>query len=682
MTLTRVEQLELASLQERYRDYLNKDWLTPSERQSYDAVKARMEDLTRRQGDTSPPTPTPSTPPPSTPPPLPASTPFRQASGRGDGHVPDSMLNEPPVTGVTKYLPLTGNTTYDTTIKQVDAALDHINNEAFRLNPDEVWHYDGARLGGTHGNTTIRGLSESSDKFLNLEVEMGKQFAGMSAMWDSTASQMWTNRMREAYRPVLKVASDGTSENGAVNASYSNLVGASNGIQNTFLAFHEAIRSSRDAIESLYGVDEHGRRYLDTTRSLRLDPSVVGKAQQELHDLEASSAKLKTSLDDWNIPTRNFDGQPSTGTSPSGGTGGVTPFSLDSPSTSPGGGAGLPGGAGAGAPGLGMPGGMPGGMPMGMPGGVPGMMPGQMPFLPADTGEAPGDTHLSADTGGDGGSALKDAPDHKPDVKPASAGPDSSAAMHGASAAAIPRPGDPVRPGALGADGKLLDKDGDGKMDADAVAATKENMDRNGDGLPDGLVVTVDTAERSVDVELKDPRIAEMMQRLSTGTAENPVTILDAAAQTDLEMSDYGTKIDTLAMQPGDVVTGTDTGMYMGKGMVLTESGLIKPLTDVMDFDTSRPEVFRMSLPDLPSSGEVLPPAVEVSDTVPVTEPSATNTTPVHDVTPAPAPPVPPVETATTASVHHAAPPVDASATTSSADDLPEEVPYQGYPMG
>src|SRR5699024_11800123 len=59
-----------------------------------------------------------------------------------------------------------------------------------------------------------------------------------------------------------------------------------------------------------------------------------------------------------------------------------------------------------------------------------------------------------------------------------------------------PAQGAPVRPGQLGADMRPLDKDGDGKMDPDAVPATKEALlDENGDPKEVDTAVIVDGEE-------------------------------------------------------------------------------------------------------------------------------------------------------------------------------------------
>lgn len=679
MGLTHSEQLELESLQTRFREYMSKDWLTDSERQGYDRVMSRMDELNRRSGN-----PLPNNPPYDPPPPPPNPLISPTSHGRGHDFPPSESINkEPPVPGQTEFLPLTGNATYDATIKDVDAALSKINRSAFNLHTDDLWHYDGAQLGGVTGPSNISNLNSAVAKTAAVHVHAGEAFSDITRTMESVPSGTWTDRMREMYRPFMKVAGDGAAPGGLLDVSRTRLISAGEGPPATFAAFHTAITASRDAIEELYGTDEFGNRYLDTTRSLHLDSSVVDDARNSLHELDHLNSTLKTSLDGWNIPTVSGTGSTSGGEAAGGYSdgGGFPPSDTTMSGTSA-------------SPSAQIPGGMPGG---GMPGGMPQMpqMPSPASFVPPGAFDNimhppnPEETQLSADSSGDGGSALKsDDGIPKTDVKPADKSDASSAGMHGMSAAAIPRPGDPVRPGALGADGKPLDKDGDGLMDDDAIAATKENMDRDGDGHPDVIPITVDTPDRSVDVELKDPRVAEMIQRLSGGTEGDPVKVLDAAAQTGLDLPDYGERIDTLAIQPGDVVTGTDTGMYLGKGMVLTESGSIRDLASVMDFAKSDPGVYRMVLPDLPSSGEVLPPTeaatILTSDTTSHVETPMSYSAPVSEAS------VPHTEHAANSvpvqNTSYAESPVTSTASPTAMPmkgvDGIEEVPFEGYELG
>lgn len=702
MALTADERLEMASLEDQISGYMKKDWLSPSEREAYDSLASRLGDLQRRD---SPSDPTQMALPPTNnvAPSLPDG--FPPAPNLGVPVVPASnetsniaepdpsipVSQAPPVEGHTKYLPLTGNDTYDTTIKQVDAALDKINDAAFKLNPQDLWHHDGAQLGGPAGPSTISNLQPATDAMKGVTSDTADKFNAISGMWDKHGNQNAIARIRELYKPMMQAASEGVGEGGPAVESRNMLDQSGNGVRGVFDSFHGAIAASRDAIEGLYGYDENGNRYLDTSRTLNLDPSIVSDAQAKIVGLQESTDRLGKSLDSWNIPTRvSGDDQhaqtPPSDTSspgtPNYGGGAVPGTNISSPhSTSPD--AGIP------------PAGLPGGIPSAMPGGgMPGMpqMPGapQMPGVPSIPDipheTPPGTTELSADENvpKDGTSALHEGGgDHKPSAKPVT--DQSSAAVHTANMAAIPRPGDPVRPGALGADGQPLDKDGDGKMDADALAATKENMDRNGDGMPDQFQITLDADGRSIDVAMNDPRLAEMMTRMASASEDSPLSVLDAAKESGLDLSDYGEKVDTLSIRPGDVVTGTATGFYAGNGLVLTEDGHLKGLQEVMDFDRSNPAVHRLALPELPSDSEVVPHV----DPETLPQGSDTGQTPVP---PEPAP-VPHDTPAPTTNAPHAqptpasaapAPPPKAAPTSSSPSNtgLPEEVAFEGQALG
>lgn len=688
MPLTPDEATEMSSLESQISGYMSKDWLSPEQRASYDSIRSRLDDLQRRASTPQPaPAEQPAPHAPSSPQP-PADFPAAPNLGTpviptGDDHTavpPDlskPVSQAPPVAGQTKYLPLTGNAGYDNTIKQVDAALDKINDTAFKVNPSDLWHHDGAQLGGPNGPSTISALEPVTNGMKDLTSDTADKFNTIASMWDKHGNQNAIARIRDLYKPMMQAASDGVGTGGPATDARNALDQSGNGIRGVFDSFHGAIRSSRDAIDGLYGTDEHGNRYLDTTRSLNLDPSIVSDAQSKLHNLQDTTTKLGTSLDSWNIPTRvTADSAPAM---PSGGD---TSGDVGAPSGGGGGDGGASGGGDAAPAGdahaaapaqpAAQPAAAPppgGGMPA-MPSGMPSMP--SMPSIPMG-GEHPpaGDTHLSSDDDvpKDGTSALHDGGDAK--VKPAV--DQSSAAVHASDMAMIPHPGDHVRPGALGADGKPLDKDGDGKMDADAIAPTKENMDRDGDGLPDQFQIPLSADGRTIDVTMTDPRLAEMMTRMAGASDDKPMSILDAAKASGLDLHDYGEKIDTLAIQPGDVVTGTDTGLYAGNGLVLTQDGHLKGLEQVMDFNKSDPAVHRLALPDLPSDSEVVPPTHHDAPAAPVT----------HDA-PAPAPaPAPPVHAAAPPPPAPAPAPAPSPATApSGGSGLPQEVAFEGHALG
>lgn len=695
MTLTQTEQAEKIALEGQLDNLMQKDWLSPSERAEYDRISDRLSHLENRD-DSAPqqfndhpqavaPEPTPHLP---ADPGLSYPAPFTAApvDHRTGDVTPDltqPIENAPPVAGQTEFLPLTGNQGYDDTIKAMDKALQTVNNTAFQLNPQDLWQHDSAHLGGPTGPSTLSNLAEPSRQFHEATSKVNDSFEELGNIVAIKDDQTWTERLNKKYQPLIAAAAEGFGTGGRGDKARSSLDESGQGVQNIFNTFHGAITSSRDAIAGLYGTDEHGNRYLDTSRPLNLDTSVSDTANHQIAELKKSTDMLGQSLEGWSLDTD--------GTSPSG----DTTFSGTAPASSAGGNT-------AGSPGSdlgGSPSSPSGDTPMSAPsaappgGGMPQMpqMPG-MPQSPIDpnalAGMAqqgaqphPGDTQLSADgdVPRDGTSAVH-ADDAKPDAKTKQ--PDTStAAGHNVAAMSVPRPGDPVRPGQLGADGKPLDKDGDGKMDDDAKAATKENCDPDGDGVLNNFTVPIDNGERVVDVNMSDPRLAEMMQRMSAADPAHPLSILDAAQLSGLDLKDLGQEIDVMGIQPGDAVEGTDTGMYMGSGVVLTEGGEMKSLEDVMDYNKSDPKVHRLELPELPSTGEVVPdtpaateasvspePAVQVSDEKPIQEPPAQE---------APAPPPPPQE-----APRQTPPPAAPKASSGGSSSGPEEVAFQGYAMG
>lgn len=724
MSLTADEQHELETLTRRRQDYMNQDWLSPAERSEFDRITGRIDAL-HRQGDvpqrTAPAVDNvqrPTEPSPSAEADPAGSVPSSvMPTSFGDHHSngPDlsrPIESAPPVSGVTKYLPLTGNEKYDATIRATDDALDRVNKSAFNLNPNDVNGYDSAHLGGPSGPSSISNLSAATQEMHSITDAAKGHFEDVTNTWNGSGDdQTWSKRMSDAYKPMMEAASGGVGTDGAVGKSTDLLDQAGGGAAGVFNDFHGSIASARDSIAGLYGTDEHGNRYLDTSRSLNFDPSLANSAQAKIQELSDTSGKLGTSLDDWDIPVRTADDGGSNGAAPVSCGGDPAPSnavpSNNAPSTGD-----LSGGdPSAAAPSSGAPSmpSMPSAPSAGMPS-MPSMSGGDPMSSPAGEGDVPADqggTHLTGDT--DGGSAISSAGDDR--SAPSATAPrtqPTGMADGPVTMSSIPRPGDPVRPGALGADGKPLDKDGDGLMDKDAIAATKENMDPDGDGRPNPLSVTVTDADGNVhEVTTTDPRLAEMMTRLAAASDDDPKDIISAAKESGVPLEDLGEEIDIVAVQPGDVVTGTDTGMYMGDGKVLTEDGHVKSLADVMDFDKSDPKITRLQLPELPSDDAVMPEAS-------ATEDSASDNSPAEDAhlageshsEPAHAAPEParsvPADTpfrdddfgnAPTASAAHtehaAAQPVShapasqpAAASASAASSVPKDVPFKEDDFG
>lgn len=628
MNLTTAEQAEKHALENKLDSLMAKPWLSPAERADYDQTEKRLSDLNRQgeipaQVPSQPQLSTPHQPTPSMPadPALSSPAPFSAtpASNTSDHVAPDlsqPIETAPPVPGQTQFLPLTGNQSYDDTIKAMDKALQNVNDKAFKLNPQDLWEHDDAHLGGATGPTNISALTQSSDGFKNMTAKADESLGGIKGILSSHDGDTALQRLQQGYQPMIDAANEGFGDGGRGVKARASLDESGSGAQGVFSTFHGAITSSRDAIAGLYGIDKDGNRYLDTSRPLNLDTHVAETASAQLDKIRSSSQQLGKSLDGWSLIGDSSSSSPSNDTTLSGSTGSS--------------GGDLGGSSGGGspssdntmsAPASATPSSSPssGGSPMG---GMP-QMPSDLSSL-AGAGQQPpaaGDTQLSGDTDAprEGTSAVGAADDTKADSKVKAPTDTSSAAGQNMAMMQVPHAGDPVRPGALGADGKPLDKDGDGKMDADALAVTKENMDPDGDGVPNKFTIPIDNGERSVDVTMDDPRLAEMMTRLADADPDHPLSVLDAAKQSGLDLDSLGQDIDVMGIKEGDVVEGVGKGMYMGHGMVVMEDGQIKSLEDVMDYGKSDPKVHRLDLPEIPSEAAVVP---DTPNAAPVTETS------------------------------------------------------------
>ena len=165
------------------------------------------------------------------------------------------------------------------------------------------------------------------------------------------------------------------------------------------------------------------------------------------------------------------------------------------------------------------------------------------------------------------------------------------------------QPGQAVpRPTALGADMRPLDRDGDGKVDDDAVAATKENM-TDEEGNPKEVDSAVMIGGEPHPVTVDDPRLLEMMNIVgSDASVDSPVEVLEAAETAGVPLSSYGEMLeDPTEAKAGDVVISSKgNGFYLGDGQVLMESGEVKPISDVLELRPPQSGIFSLELPELP----------------------------------------------------------------------------------
>ena len=608
MALTHDENLELEALRQQASALSTQDWMSPEEQERYTDLVDRISELERRiaidQMDEIPPAE--------------ANTPSDTGNGEGwrdipptagDGDDPFSSLLDtpsdtrpyaipidvevktaPPVEGITRYLPLTGSSTFDPTIIETDRALDQLNQAAFQVDPSVVNKYDGIMF--EDGTVKLKGLDTATNSFDGITAATQSEFTETKAIFDNTSDEPWVDILKGTYAPVFDAGENGAGENGLLRTASQGVTDAGTHASGALDAFHGAIVSARNSIESLYAYDEHNVRYLDETKPLVFDSSSADLALSEYQGVDAAQTSIKDSMGKWTIPDRTvnapdiLNNKPSTKspstTTPISSTSSNNPSDAStsedngddsSPPDTPA--ASSP--QQAQTPQATMP-------QMSMPQtSTP-----STPTLPlsemAQSLNDPGVTELSADAG------PTDAP-----KTPTPGSPVTGDSSVGVVPGTPLRPGDPVRPGQLGADGKLLDKDGDGKMDADAIAPTAENNN-------DTRTVTMSAADGTpVEVSFADPRTAEIVSRMLEGSTENPVSVGDAARATGLDINGNGRGIDIAEIRIGDVLEGTDRGVIVNTEYVVTEGGELKPINEIMDYDKCTPQAYRIDMPELPS---------------------------------------------------------------------------------
>jgi hypothetical protein len=169
-------------------------------------------------------------------------------------------------------------------------------------------------------------------------------------------------------------------------------------------------------------------------------------------------------------------------------------------------------------------------------------------------------------------------------------------------------------------DGEVVTDDAAAPVtDGDAPAEPTDEQKRTVQ-LPDGRQVTFPTAEH-----------AELVKAMLNSSPENPVSLYAAADKAGFTLppmgQDIGTPVPPMDVSPGDIVKGADgTGVSIGNGEVLMESGEIKPVEDVAKVGEAGHGIFRLETADAsapaPGAAPVVPPPAPAAEQppAPVTE--------------------------------------------------------------
>ncbi|SKR46499.1 hypothetical protein [Mycobacteroides abscessus] len=256
-------------------------------------------------------------------------------------------------------------------------------------------------------------------------------------------------------------------------------------------------------------------------------------------------------------------------------------------------------------------------------------------------------------------------------------------------------PGSDARPHQLDATGKPVDKEHTGKVDKDAVPLSKKSI------KPFDLAVPANGHNVQVK-NIPDPRLGEMMLNMADATADKPCSVIDAAKASGMDLTSLGDPIDPEDVQVGGAVIGAyQSGMYLGEGLVMTSTGLIENLAEVLGDNGFISEIPLPDLPDdapLPDANGETPPANpapapsdsaarDVTPLPPNPAPAVPNAAPAPAATPAepaaappqvaPTPPPPPP-------VQPSAPPAPPAAAPEVAPTgpMPQQVNYQGHALG
>lgn len=623
----------------------------------------------------------------------------------------------------------------DEAIDKADAAIEQINQTRFGVDPDDAWHPSGASLKSTGANiSTLGGAYEQAKDLL---PRWKAAVDALSAAFSGTGEPL-IDAQYERLKPALaSLASSAEASRDLHSMIARSGVAANN-------AFHHCLRGSNLAARTVIGqaVTAHGLRHgrpgghpntglsltnLDArVRSGDPAPTVADEAAKISH--LASAISVPAAVFPAYVPAAELhDRSNAAGTEkPASAPGASAATAPAAPAARFGGPVGASPSAGAGTPGkvsaadlhrllaaMGNQGFPPAAQQAAA---VPqqaanAAQQAARPVADAAQRAARSPQDLLKSLQGDRPENLKAHPAAA--VTPASdaANKDRKAAtsktftMPGAAAPdKIGSPGSAARAHQLDANGNPVDKDHDGKVDKDAVALSKKTV------KPFDLALDAHGQNRQV-AGVPDPRVGEMMLNMAGASDGKPMSVLDAAKASGMSIESLGDPIAKDKIEVGDAVIGeAKSGMYLGGGDVLTSTGRVENLDDVLGDEGL---VSQIPLPELPDEvpapavspvepvsglGSAEPVHAETSAPVPVGEPQLTppsekapaaGPAPVPAPGPVPEPPDPPAAAPDPAPQPPAPPaavpgpvsvpgPVAASAPSAG----PRQVPYEGHALG
>jgi hypothetical protein len=609
-------------------------------------------------------------------------------------------------------------------LNSTDADIERINQRLFRVDPNLAWKPSGAELPRTGTNISTLGgaygLADAAMPKLKAAVEkLDRAFGAGGGSGEQLIDDQY-ERMRSAINTLTSAVKESQDVPG--------IIGGSGSAAND--QFHEVLRDSDLAARTEIGegiartmsramphyLHDHPDGFPHNTPSLLkrvrsngefLDVPGTVKSTSASNALSDETRKLNR-LAARIVAPQKVDKQPvgdltggdeksRKGGSGSGGNGGggVPGKSKSGPGGSPGGSpsssssGSSPGKSGSGNPDL--------AKLLGQLGQVPQQAGPQAGQIPQQVGQAAQQAARPlADAMNDSQKvpdsllkALKGEKDGKPktDAQRASglAGADRDAATSStftppgkATADKLGKPGSDARPRQLDADGKPVDKDGDGKVDRDAKPLSKKAVKP--------FDMSVKSRDQLHNVHgVPDPRIGEMMANMADGTEDKPVAVLGAAKAAGMNLESLGDPADPADAKVGQAVIGDEkSGMYIGDGKVLTSTGEVEDLGDVTGEDGFVADIPLPELPDdVPSDSPAAEarPAAERGEAQPAAPPPSAPP-PADAPSPDGAPPAdvpPPVDAPPLADVP---PPAAASPAADAAGPQPRQVPYEGHAIG
>jgi hypothetical protein len=482
---------------------------------------------------------------------------------------------EPPRT---HFLPLTHDGNRDSVIEKKDHGMYRTNTAAFGYNPDDVWPTADPAV------QTTSDFADVAHRVNAFNTKLTQVVEDLTNAYQSAPDEQYVVHSWAATKPGVDALAEFQSSQ--LPAIGTQLMSGATSANNAYQAFRDVNLKNRQEINnSTSGLIPFTANHVNEGHM----SDSTGELKTAVDDMGRAASTLASAADVFTIKPNRTNADTTSSVEPDQPAPAAPPAD-PLPTPMPGGPGALPPAAAAptaddpakdlasllrngGLPQGGFPGGgMPGGMPQ-----IPGL--GGMPQMPGGLGGPKGlgdDKPIDKD-------ALQKAIDDK--NKPSD---DAKKA-----------PGDPVLPNQAPPIG--------------GPAAPADHKGQPAEATPAGNPASNTTDIGGRKWTFDNPKLAALAHNLTGTDGAGHKSVAQAASEAGFKLpppgQDVGENVPVDQIKPGDVIMGSNNhngvflGVVDGQAMALTESGEVKPLSEVAQFDGPHQGFFRLADDGAPPAG-------------------------------------------------------------------------------